>query len=262
MSSYHEISEFYDAENVDVDFLAHDVPFFLANITGESLDVIELGCGTGRAAVPIAQAGHRVVGLDIDPKMLLLAEQRRAAAGLSNERLMLLEEDISDDWTQAAGGVEVADVVCCFFNTFLVLSDAEDQESCLRAARAALRPGGVLWLDVFNPDIMLIASAIEGEDELEPSLFLTPDGRSVMWMTSLYADVARQVQHVTFIYKWFEDGVQKQRERGFAMTWIMPREMERMLRMCGFRIESTWGDYDATPIEDGSPRQIVKAVRV
>ena len=43
------------------------------------------------------------------------------------------------------------------------------------------------------------------------------------------------------------------------MTWITPREMERLLRLCGFRVERVWGDYDGSDLDDDSPRQIVLA---
>ena len=70
MAEYRPISEFYDAEYSDEPMLRQDVGFFLSHLGGEPKDVLEIGCGTGRAAVPIAAAGHRVVGYDIDEGML------------------------------------------------------------------------------------------------------------------------------------------------------------------------------------------------
>jgi elongation factor P hydroxylase len=69
------------------------------------------------------------------------------------------------------------------------------------------------------------------------------------------------VQRVTFDYRWHEAGRLKKARRRFEIAWIMPRELERLLRMSGFAVEQTWGDYDGSPLGDRSPRQIVRAVR-
>lgn len=263
MTEYRPISEFYDAEYADQDMLRKDVGFFLSHFGGGPLDVLEIGCGTGRAALPIARDGHRVVGFDVDEGMLAIAAARRAEAGLDEARLHYVQADATDaGWAERLGGRRRFDVCCCFFNTFLAFASPEAQETCLTAARSVLKPDGRLWLDVFNPNLELIAGSIGGVAELEPTLFALPDGRSVMRLTSLRADVVRQVSRVQFTYEWFDErGRRKRRSRRFEMAWIMPREMQRLLRLCGFRVEQTWGDYDGRQLKDGTPRQIVCAVR-
>lgn len=251
---YRAITEFYDAEYADLDILGPDVEFFLAQIGDQPLSVVEIGCGTGRATRRIAAGGHRAVGFDVDAGMLKIAREKGGGPNY-------VEADATDeDWPNAVDGH--LDVACCFFNTFLAFADPEDQEACLGAAHRALRPGGVLWLDIFHPNLELIVGSVGGADELEPDLFYLPDGRTVLRTTSLYADVTRQVQHVTFTYQWFEQGRRQEAHRGFNMTWIMPRELDRLLRLCGFEIEETWGDYDGGPVDDDAERQIVKARRV
>ena len=64
--AYREIAEFYDHEYPTQQFLREDVPMMLGEVDGEPGRFLELGCGTGRAALPIAEAGHTVVGLDVD----------------------------------------------------------------------------------------------------------------------------------------------------------------------------------------------------
>src|SRR5688500_17234681 len=171
MSEYRPISEFYDAEYADQPMLRQDVGFFLSPLGSDPRDVLEIGCGTGRAAVPIAAAGHRVVGYDIDESMLQIAKARRNEAGLDESRLNIVHADATDaDWPRKLGRRRF-DVCCCFFNTFLAFAPPEAQETCLTAARSVLKRGGRLWLDVFNPNLELIAGSIGGVDELEPALF-------------------------------------------------------------------------------------------
>ena len=56
--------------------------------------VLELACGTGRAAIPLAQAGHRVVGLDYDAKMLQIARRKRDFVGLADRNLSLVKANV------------------------------------------------------------------------------------------------------------------------------------------------------------------------
>lgn len=262
MSEYRPISEFYDAEYADQPMLRQDVGFFLAQLGSEARDVLEIGCGTGRAAVPIACEGHRAVGFDVDEGMLRIAEERRAIAGLDESRLKYAHADATDAGWPKKLGRRRFDVCCCFFNTFLAFATPEAQETCLTAARSILKRGGRLWIDVFNPNLELIAGSIGGVNELEPTMFILPDGRSVMRLTSLKADLVRQVTQVKFDYEWFERGRRKRRSRRFEMAWLMPREMSRLLRLCGFQVEQVWGDYDGSALKDGAPRQIISAVRI
>ena len=74
MNRYTNIAEYYDAENERLEILRRDVPFFLKhNPARRPLTILELATGTARAAIPIAQAGHTVVGIERDPAMLAIA---------------------------------------------------------------------------------------------------------------------------------------------------------------------------------------------
>ncbi|MEM1013913.1 MAG: class I SAM-dependent methyltransferase, partial [Planctomycetota bacterium] len=160
-SDYREIAGFYDHEYPDVDYLGPDVACFLDHVPGER--VLELGCGTGRAAVAMAAAGRQVTGLDVDQNVLDIANAKGGDA-------RYVRADFSEpDWQSVVDGP--FDAVCCFFNTFLALADAEAQEHCLRGCHELLAPDGLLWLDVFHPNLDLITNAVGGATELEPVLF-------------------------------------------------------------------------------------------
>ena len=68
MPRYRAIADYYDAEYEGSEMLLQDVPFFLGHLPARRrLKVLELAVGTARAAIPIAQAGHRVTGVDYAP---------------------------------------------------------------------------------------------------------------------------------------------------------------------------------------------------
>lgn len=115
-------------------------------------DVLELGCGTGRVAVPLARGGLRVTGLDRAPAMLDRARALARAAGADARW-------VEGDMTRLAPGPDSAlpaadrfDVVLIALNSLLHLHERADLEALLAGVRARLRPGGVFALSIMNPD--------------------------------------------------------------------------------------------------------------
>ncbi len=248
---YRAIADYYDAENERLGWLARDVPFFLGQLPKRSQHVLELAAGTGRAAIPIAQAGHRVVGVDYASDMLALARRKRDAVGLSERELSLVHADVlkldlgrTFDW------------VAIFFNTFLGFTTLAEQDAVLQVARKHLKPRGRLWLDIFQPNLALMAD--EESLGIDPAVFFVPHlNRTVFMAVDVKRDPSKQLQEVTFNYRWFDErGRQRTQKTRFSLTFIFPRELRILLERNGFRIESIFGDHDAAPLDADSPRII------
>lgn len=252
---YQAIAEYYDAEYSDRKMLEQDVPFFLKQLPKRKQTILELAVGTGRAAIPLAQAGHRVVGVDYAGDMLDIARRKRDALGLSDRELELVRRDALKlslnrkfDW------------VCLFFNMFLAFTTLKEQDRLLRVVRTHLRPDGRFWLDIFLPDLSLIPNP--SLEERDPHTFFVPRfGRTVAMTTSLRR-VDTQVSRVTFHYTWFDEfGRQRREKTEFEMTYIFPRELQALVERNGLRIERTWGNYDGSPVRATSPRIIACCCR-
>src|SRR5215207_4365133 len=72
-----------------------DLDLYLALATRTGGPILELGCGTGRIAVPLAAAGHDVTAVDIDPAMLERARRRAEQAGAAaRSRIEFVEADL------------------------------------------------------------------------------------------------------------------------------------------------------------------------
>ena len=251
MQQYRADAEFYDAENESSRMLQQDVPFFLGHLSKRRKSILELAVGTGRAAIPIAQAGHRVVGVDNNPDMLAIARRKRDSVGLTDDQLDLRNADI----LKLDLGEEF-DWICLFFNTLLAFKTLEQLDKVLMNVGQHLKKNGRFWLDIFNPDLVRLATP--RAVDIDPALmFLPRDGRTVMRTVDVRRDVARQVQHITFNYRWFDDkGVEKRRKRTFALTYIFPRELELLLERNFLTIERLYGNYDGSPLTSNSPRII------
>jgi SAM-dependent methyltransferase len=259
MKRYRAIAEYYDAEYASLRMLQEDVPFFLGQLPGNRRrqSILEFAVGTARAAIPIAQAGHRVVGVDYARDLLDIARRKRDAVGLTDRQLELRHADIR---TLHLGGRRF-DWICIFFNTFLAFPTLAEQDRVLSVVRRHLKSGGRFWLDIFQPDLELLARG--PHTRLDPHAFFVPRyGRSVFQYTEIRRDVSRQYQDVTFHYSWFDEFGQVHREQNsFAMTWIFPRELKLLLERNGLRIEKLWGNYDGSELTSHSPRMIARCVK-
>src|SRR5438552_3721657 len=153
MKRYRAIAEYYDAEHERMKMLREDVPLFLKRLPKRRQSALERATGTARAAIPIAQAGHEVVGVDYAADMLAIARRKRDAVGLSDRELKLVRGDVLKlnlrrrfDW------------VCIFFNTMLGFTTLKQQDRFLQMVRRHLKRTGRLWIDVFQPNHGMLAS--------------------------------------------------------------------------------------------------------
>ena len=252
---YRAIADFYDAEYTGGYVLDDDVPFLLRQLTDPPQRVLELCCGTGRAAIPIARAGHHVVGIDIDPALLEIADRKRKAVTLDGHSLRF---ECGDALTFTAG--EPFDWITLLFNTFLNFTTLEEQDRLLRRFRDSLRAGGTLWLDVFHPDPRILA--VPHWPRFDSATFFVPAlGQNVNRTTEIKRSKSRpRVQEMTFHYAYSADGGEViKRKIRFDMTWMFPHELRAALDRNGFSVTHEYGDYDASPVVAGSPRIIMAA---
>jgi SAM-dependent methyltransferase len=114
------------------DYLAKTVAFLLL-MPAPPARVVEFGCGTGWLSLIFAARGYDVIGVDISPDAIQIAEQTRAAAGRDGISFRI------GDYEDAAFD---APVDCVVFHD--ALHHAESEALAMRAAFAALRPGGMV----------------------------------------------------------------------------------------------------------------------
>lgn len=251
MKRYRAIAEYYDREHERMEMLRRDVPFFLKQQPKRKMSVLELATGTARAAIPIAQAGHEVTGIDYAEDMLAIAKRKRDAVGLSERDLKLVRADV----LKLKVGRKF-DRIAIFFNTMLAFTTLADLDRFLQTCRRHLKPSGRLWIDVFNPNLSLLVE--EKTVGMESSVFYVPRfDRTVYQTVDVRRDMSRQWMEIIFRYRWFDaKGREKNEKIIFEMTVIYPREFEILLQRNGFKIVDLWGDYDASKLSAKSPRMI------
>lgn len=105
--------------------------------------VVELGVGTGRIAIPLAEHGIDVIGLDSSPELLAVAAGKRRPHATNPT---LIEADIREPQDLPS-----VDLVLCLCATFSMLLSPREQAATLRNAVAMLRPGGMLLIETHDP---------------------------------------------------------------------------------------------------------------
>jgi SAM-dependent methyltransferase len=245
-------ARYFDADYAGYD---EDLPVLnaLAQRTGGPL--LELGCGTGRALIPLAHQGYHVTGVDLSPEMLRIARNKAAAAKVA-ARVTLVEGSYTD--APLGGPYPLAFIL---MNTFMHLLTQEDQLRALRHWRDHLTPGGLLLIDVFHPDIGALAE-LDGKLQYDKSWTDAETGRAVMkWATST-VEPGKQTLHVQLIYEEIgPDGAVRRTVVAYDIRYLWRFEAELLLDKAGFGVEAIYGDWDLSPFESHSDRMIFLARR-
>jgi ubiquinone/menaquinone biosynthesis C-methylase UbiE len=137
-----------------------DVPFYVELARSADGPIIELAVGTGRVAIPVAQAtGRRVIGIDTSPGML---EQARVRAAEQGVELDLREADMRDLFLD-----DLAALIYCPFRALLHLPTWTDRRRTFERVASSLRPGGRFAWNAFAFDHQ-IAAGVDGQHQNLP----------------------------------------------------------------------------------------------
>jgi SAM-dependent methyltransferase len=217
-----------------------DVGFFRRLATAANGPVLELGCGTGRVTVPLAEAGISIVGLDRSRPMLDMADRRRRSLAPDvQRRLRFVEADMRDFRLGRRFGL-----VFAAFRVFMALPDPTSQRAALATIRRHVRPGGLLVIDVFDPRLDLLT------DDPRPARVdevRHPVTRRLVRMSVL--DRVNDQVNQRFIERWrfteLDDrGVTVREEvETIVLRWTYRYELHHLLELAGFEVVAEHSDY-------------------
>ena len=229
---YSEFAEQYDVRfpgqtSIGVD---GDIAFY-TRLAGEANGpVVEIAVGTGRVAIPMVLAGVQVLGLDLSPQMLAIARRKATERAVERELGLAVADMRSFALSRPAALITIP------ARAFMHNLTTDDQLATLAACRAALRPGGRLALNIFNPNLEMIAHCMQlpPEDREQPGTQLPGELE-----TRDYDPSEQRVD--TRLKMRAPDG---QNVVAIRLRWIYRFEMEHLLARSGFEVEELYGDFD------------------
>ncbi len=247
MRSQHPFDDWADIYDGVYAYLTHDIPFYVQQSLVSGGPVLELGCGTGRVSLAIAGAGFDVVGIDISPRMLEAAQRKADDQGLS-ARCHFVHGDM-----RTVGLEGRFPLVIMPFRSFQSMLTVDDQRQALANAKAHLTPGGRLALDIFAPDIPMLAVD-------DPTMFHVRDvpqqetGHTfVVWGQNRWDHLAQTNAARLVIEELDQDAtVLRRLYREFTIRYTFRYEMQHLLETCGFTVEVVYGDFDGNPVAEDS----------
>jgi ubiquinone/menaquinone biosynthesis C-methylase UbiE len=260
-SDYPGIGTTVHAENLD-DVLerqgiAHDIDRYIELARSAQDPVLELCCGTGRIAIPLARAGVRVVGVDISAAML---ERFRQKCDQETPDIRARLERVLQDVTKLELGGRTFPLAILSFNSLLLLTSRRDQQIALACAARHLQPCGRLAIDVVNP----LALPLDGDPNPRPFFTRRHADRNRVY-TRFAAMGPMDPHQCQRLYGWYDELDEQGRvlRTMYSMQWrpIFRSELELMLEACGLEIESVEGGHRGEPFATRSPRMFVVARR-
>lgn len=231
----------YDKEN---EFYKEDVSYLLKWASKTEGPIIDLACGTGRATIPLASKGYKLIGVDLHKGML---EQAKRKSSDLNVDIEWIEQD-----ARMLNLNVRSPLIFSVGNSFQHFLTNEDQDGFLSSVNKHLELDGLFIFDtrfpsteeLLQPDTEEYWKTIEDKD--------TPKKIDV-YTKSTY-DSLRQVQHYTTIRKYVDDEgtIVDEQRTNIRLRYVFPKEMERILLINGLEIVHIFEDWNETPVTNDS----------
>ena len=192
--------------------------------------VLELGIGTGRIAIPLAERGVRIQGIDVSEAMV--AKLRAKPGG---ESIPVTMGDFADVPGEGSFGL-----VFAVFNTLFALTSQADQVRCFRNVADRLEPGGRFLFEAFVPDLA----------RFDRDQRTATEGVGVDWVHvehSVHRPAEQRVDAVHVVHR--PDGSSLY---PVEIRYAFPAELDLMAELAGLRLEHRWSDWNRAPFTDAS----------
>jgi SAM-dependent methyltransferase len=235
--------------------LTEDIPLVLTLAGQTKGPVLELGCGTGRLLLPLARAGHTVIGLDNSPAMLARARSRISAeSNPVQQRLTLLEADMTNFSLDTKVTLAIIP-----YNTLLHLEPSK-MEQVFKAIGRNMDDNGRLFIELVNPQ--LAAQTPDDRGLTLERVMVDPEtGETIVQLASSWADQSRHLLHITWLYDVSppQGGAVHRTAVQATYHYIYPHEVELLLKSAGFRLAGIYGSYGGDHFNEDSERLLIMA---
>ena len=229
-----------------------DITFWLDLARKQGTPILELGCGSGRVLLQLAEIGYTCFGIDNHPGMLAHLKKTDLSRLAGQVNLIVA------DMTRFNFHVHFPLIILpC--NTFSTLTHS-DRITALNCVHQHLLPGGLFAASVPNP---VTLNALSSTDQPEIDMFFPhPETKNPVQVSY---DIVKESERVAI--HWYYDHLYPDGnvERLSFETNHSLATMDQYLceyQGVGFEIHAIYGDFDYSPIRSDSPNLIIVALKI
>jgi SAM-dependent methyltransferase len=226
---------------------------FFGHYAEKAGEILDIGAGTGRIAIPLARRGVKIYAVEPSPAMRNEFEKKLQADVSQHE-----ETGLRDRITLIPGDAQSFELdrafsVALLSGSFDHLLDDKERLAALKNIGRHLVPGGRLVFDVFlglMKDSPLSPAGVAQVGDREIRRFV--GGRML----------PAQRKETRLVFEVYEDGTLIERIEERSLVGITSRKaLHRLLKHAGFAVRQEWCSYDREPFENGDSLLIVEAVK-
>ncbi|MEA2241927.1 MAG: hypothetical protein QOD24_1483 [Solirubrobacteraceae bacterium] len=197
---------------------------------------LELGVGTGRVALPLAERLGAVVGVDASPEMLARLESARG-------RVTPVQGDMRDYRETTDHGL-----VYCVLGSLSILLERDEQWAAVKTCAAAAAPGAAVVIETHNP--AFVKALHRGQ---RTTSWLVPYAQAdTALLSHVTLDEERGLWQLSHVF--FDAGCT--RVASEASLLVTPGELDEMAGAAGLEPEARHATWDGSPLHDGAPMAI------
>lgn len=258
MNQYDTHSELYDHLYLG---LPGEKEFYVSESLRYNPPVMEIGCGTGRITIPVAQAGVDIVGIDNSDGLLKEAENKIKSLKTIPGNIELINADM-----RTFSLDKKFNLIIIPYRAFLHMHSVEDQKKTLKNIYNHLAPNGTLIMNMFFPRIDVMDSYMNQLGTVVKhvkTLEANNGNRKIVFDSREYSSYSQLIKQFFIVEEINPEGVVVSKQY-FPLTlrWVNRYEMEHLLVLSGFKIENLYGWFDKREFSDNSEEMIWVARKV
>lgn len=221
------------------DLTANDVKFYTELIKDFGQPVLELACGTGRIAIPIAEKGIKITGIDLSEEMIKTGKQKDTQS--------LVDFRVGD-----MRNIELNEKYKFIFipkNSFQHLLTNEDVINCFQSVWEILDNNGAFLIQIFVPYFPILMRNANDRYPTSKEFYIDMlSGVKYFATISNSYNPVTQIQHSTYFYHSEINNVEK--TFTLSMRQFFPQEIDALAELNGFKIIGKYGDLEKTPFSE------------